>query len=140
MEKTSAAFQLDTYVIKEARINFKEIRTREIDVKFAPSGIFDREKGVYELSLAIVITDNTDTDTENENGLIYVLCSGSFSFENINGEIPDFFFRNSIAILFPYLRAFVSTITIQANLPALVLPTYNLSALENTLRENTKTI
>ncbi|EXZ22215.1 pretranslocase subunit SecB family protein, partial [Bacteroides fragilis str. S13 L11] len=54
-------------------------------------------------------------------------------------EIPNFFYPNSIAILFPYVRAFVSTLTLQANIKPILLPTLNLSSLQDTLRENTTT-
>lgn len=43
-----------------------------------------------------------------------------------------------MAILFPYIRAFVSTVTLQANVMPILLPTVNLSSLESRLRENTK--
>lgn len=62
-----------------------------------------------------------------------------YQFENVNSfeEIPDFFYKNSIAILFPFVRAYVSIITIQANVPSVMLPTLNLSSLESELKENT---
>ena len=64
---------------------------------------------------------------------------GTFDFENVNKieDIPSFFYRNSIAILFPYVRAYISLVTNQANIPALVLPTMNLVSLEKPLKENT---
>ena len=49
------------------------------------------------------------------------------------------FISNSIAILFPYVRAFVSTLTLQANIKPILLPTLNLSSLQDILRENTTT-
>lgn len=52
-------------------------------------------------------------------------------------EIPDYFYANSIAIVYPYLRAFVSTLTLQSNAKPMVLPTMNLSSLEGDLRKNT---
>jgi len=55
-------------------------------------------------------------------------------------DIPDFFYKNSIAILFPYLRAYLSLVTTQANVPGIILPTYNLSGLEEELRSNTTEI
>ncbi|CAM4366664.1 hypothetical protein AQBE111736_13510 [Aquirufa beregesia] len=42
-----------------------------------------------------------------------------------------------MAILFPYLRAFISLVTLQINIPPLILPTLNLSSLEADLRKNT---
>ncbi|MBK7039827.1 MAG: protein-export chaperone SecB [Bacteroidetes bacterium] len=52
-------------------------------------------------------------------------------------EIPTFFYKNCIAIIFPYLRAFLSTLTLQANVKPLILPLMNLSGLEKPLIENT---
>ena len=52
-------------------------------------------------------------------------------------EIPDFFYPNSLAIIFPYIRAFVSTLTLQANVRPIVLPTVNLMGLTDMLRKET---
>ena len=53
-------------------------------------------------------------------------------------EIPGFFYPNSLAIIFPYVRAFVSTITLQANVHPVMLPTLNLIGLTEELRSNTR--
>jgi preprotein translocase subunit SecB len=68
-----------------------------------------------------------------------VSCHGLFKFHHISTfeEIPSFFYRNAIAILFPYLRSFVSIVTTQANNPGVILPTLNLSSLEGDLRNAT---
>lgn len=60
-------------------------------------------------------------------------------FENVSSfdEIPTYFYRNAIAIIFPYVRAFISTVTLQSNIPPVILPTMNLSSLESPLKENT---
>ena len=55
-------------------------------------------------------------------------------------EIPSYFYRNAIAIVFPYIRAFISTLTLQANTRLLKLGLMNLSALEKPLKENTVVI
>ncbi|WP_415711111.1 protein-export chaperone SecB, partial [Aquirufa beregesia] len=75
----------------------------------------------------------------SENTFIEIECNGIFGFkENTTFEqIPDFFYNNSMAILFPYLRAFISLVTLQINIPPLILPTLNLSSLEADLRKNT---
>ena len=78
-------------------------------------------------------------NSSDENPFIKIRCRGSFAFENVNSfeESPDFFYVNSIAILFPYIRAYISLVTTQANVPGIILPTYNLSGLKDQLRENT---
>lgn len=51
------------------------------------------------------------------------------------------FYANSIAIVFPYIRAFISTVTLQANLVSpILLPTMNLTSLGERLMNNTKFI
>ncbi|MBQ2321387.1 MAG: protein-export chaperone SecB, partial [Bacteroidales bacterium] len=45
---------------------------------------------------------------------------------------------NSVAIIFPYIRAFVSTISLQANVNPIVLPTINLTGLTGELKRQTK--
>jgi preprotein translocase subunit SecB len=67
------------------------------------------------------------------------LCKARFVFREpvLLEEIPDYFYLNSIAILFPYVRAFVSIITLQANINPLMLPTMNLASLQETLKKNT---
>ena len=79
------------------------------------------------------------THKEIENPFISVQCKGAFKFENVTTleEIPDYFYRNCIAILFPYVRAYVSLVTTQANVPGVILPTLNLSNLEDDLKKNT---
>jgi len=52
--------------------------------------------------------------------------------------IPDYFFANSIAIIFQKVGAFVSTLTAVANLTSLILPELNLGFLANKLREKPK--
>lgn len=79
---------------------------------------------------------------ESEEGLmsiVEVTCVAEFLFNNeVTLEtIPVFFYPNSIAIMFPYIRAFVSTLTLQANIPPMVLPTLNLTSLQDTLKEHT---
>lgn len=55
-------------------------------------------------------------------------------------DIPEYFYPNSLAIVFPYVRAFVSTITLQANVQPVVLPTINLMGITEELKEQTTVI
>ena len=79
------------------------------------------------------------SNKESENPFVEISCKGIFKFENVSTfeEIPEFFYRNSIAILFPYVRAYLSLVTTQANVPGIILPTLNLSNLETELKSNT---
>lgn len=72
-----------------------------------------------------------------------VTCFCEFVFPNLKckEDIPEFFYSNSIAIMFPYLRAFVSLVTMQANFgEPIVLPLLNLSAIGQTVKNDMKVV
>ncbi|MCU0349271.1 MAG: protein-export chaperone SecB [Flavobacterium sp.] len=129
-----AAFSLEKYRFDKVTIDFSNKTSNDLDISFEPSGKFDFQTSSYELNFSFIAhNDNL------ESPFVKVECIALFKFdEKIDFEnIPTYFYRNSIAIIFPYLRAFVSTVTLQANIPPIVLPTMNLSALEAPLKENT---
>ena len=132
MEK--AAFKLDTYKFKKASIDFNIPNNTELEISFNPKGVFYQKENRYELSFDTIIRCK-ETGTE----VINISCVAYFSFNtavSLN-EIPNFFYPNSLAILFPYIRAFVSTISLQANTQPILLPTINLIGLTDELRYNT---
>lgn len=131
-----AAFQIDNYYFNEVLIKL-ENKTEDIHVELYPAGIFFQESSTYELKIKFIAFGE---DKGMDNPFVLIECIGFFKFSEVNSaeEIPGFFYRNAIALLFPYLRAFISTVTLQANIPPVILPTYNLSHLETPLRENTE--
>ena len=122
MEK--AAFKLDTYQFKKASIDFNIPNNTELDISFNPKGTFYQKENRYELSFDTIIRCK-ETGTE----VINISCVAYFSF---NTAVS----LNEI-ILFPYIRAFVSTISLQANTQPILLPTINLIGLTDELRYNT---
>ena len=128
------AFKLDTYRFQKASLNFDIPNKAELSINFMPSGKFYKKENRYELSFDVLVTCK-DTDST----VISVSCIASFIFtsEVTFNDIPDFFYPNSLAILFPYIRAFVSTISLQANVSPIILPTVNLMGLTGKLRKNT---
>ncbi len=55
-----------------------------------------------------------------------IKLTGYFKCE---GESPEKFAKNAIAILYPYIRSIVSTYTANANIYPLILPTINVNKL-----------
>lgn len=103
---------------------------------FKPSGVFHILTSTFVLNLEFKAINK---EGNNENELVNLKLVASFKFEGVRtkDEIPDFFYRNAIAIVFPYIRSFVSSLTLQANSKVIMLPTMNLSNLEIPLKENT---
>ena len=133
MEK-KAAFSLEKYIFSKVNIDIDNKKSNDLGVSFDPSGIFFSDESTYELKFIF----NAFTEGCN-SPFVSIECIANFRFENISSfdEIPTYFYRNSIAIIFPYVRAFISTVTLQSNIPPVMLPTMNLSSLESPLKENT---
>ncbi len=129
-----AAFSFIHYQFEKIEIDLNKNTSNEINISFEPKGKFDPNHSTFELIINFVAFND-----KPENPFISILCKALFEFEqNIEfDDIPSYFYRNSIAIVFPYIRAFVSTVTLQANIPPLILPTMNLSSLEEPLKQNT---
>ncbi|TDD78409.1 protein-export chaperone SecB [Flavobacterium caseinilyticum] len=130
-----ASFSIENYKFDKVMIDLTKQKTNDIFVDFKPHGVFNSNDSTYELTFNFTALDSQ----ESTDPFVEIQCVGIFKFENVSAlaEIPSFFFKNSIAILFPFLRAFVSIVTVQANIKPIMLPTMNLTSLEEPLKENT---
>ena len=135
MEK--ATFKLDNYHFTKASLDFNIPTDAELNISFNPKGVFYAKDARYDLVFDVTV-ECVETNTE----VVKVSCEASFSFGNKLSieDIPDYFYPNSLAIVFPYVRAFVSTISLQANVRPVVLPTINLMGLTEKLKEQTQII
>ncbi|MCZ8297729.1 protein-export chaperone SecB [Flavobacterium sp.] len=133
-----ASFSIESYKFDKVMIDLSNQKTNDIFIDFKPEGVFNGNDGTFELTFNFLALDSQETIVP----FVEIRCVGLFKFENVNSleEIPSFFYKNSIAILFPFLRAFVSIVTVQANIKPIMLPTMNLGSLEEPLRENTTEI
>jgi preprotein translocase subunit SecB len=129
-----AAFSIINYQFDRVQIDLNNHKSKELALAFETNGLYDSETSTFLLQFVVKVANK-----ELENPFIEVSCKGNFKFDNVSSleEIPDFFYRNCIAILFPYVRAYVSMVTTQANVPGIILPTLNLTNLETELRKNT---
>lgn len=129
-----ALFSLTSYFFDEVTLNLHNInKDSEIEMKFSPSGKYNQERNTFMLQFAF------DGLSEEET-VVHVNCVASFEFKDPVSfdAIPDFFYGNCIAILFPYIRSMVSTLTLQANINPMILPTMNLISLKEVLKANSQ--
>ena len=131
----TAIFSISGYQFDKVYIDLSNCKSNNLSLDFDVKGLYLNESSSYELTFLLKVSNLED----KTNPFVTVQCKGTFSFENVNSisEIPDFFYNNCIAILFPYVRAYVSLVTTQANIPGIILPTLNLTSLEADLRKNT---
>ncbi|MBJ2174056.1 protein-export chaperone SecB [Aureibaculum sp. A20] len=136
MEKPKkAAFSFKKFTVPRFSYNQSLNEKPELDLLFNPRGEYNKEKGLFNLILNLSGTEKTD-----KAEIIQIESVATFKFsENIDiKDIPEYFYANSIAIMFPYVRSFISTLTLQSNTGIIMLEILNLSAMKETLRENTK--
>jgi preprotein translocase subunit SecB len=130
-----AAFSIVGYKFTDVSLIYANHSDEDMQVAFMPTGIYDEEKSEYDLQFMTGIFKKDNID----NPFLSINCIGTFKFETITTieSIPDFFYTNAIAILFPYVRAYASLVTAQANVPGIILPTLNLSHLAEDLKKET---
>lgn len=135
MEK--ATFKLNSYHFTKASLNFNLPPEAELNISFSPKGKFYEQEARYDLDFDVIVECKA-----TQSVVVEVSCVASFSFEdNLSfSNIPAYFYPNSLAIIFPYVRAFVSTISLQANVQPIVLPTINLMGLTEKLKAQTEVV
>jgi len=106
-----------------------------INLDFVPRGKYLQKDGIFELELELFGCEDGDKDKQ----IVYVKCIAYFEFDKDLPftNIPNYFYKNAIAIVFPYIRSFLSTLTLQANSGLILLGLMNLSNLEDPLIKNT---
>lgn len=133
-----AAFVFKEYKFTRSMIDFSLLaNNEELVVSFSPTGSYSPKTGEFHIRLHFTASNN-----EVLHPIIEVECEAIFVFEDAlpYDVLPDYFFTNSTAILYPYIRAFVSTLTLQSNYEPFVLPTLNVAALGKELRSHTSVI
>lgn len=132
MEK--AKFTLVTYSFPKAAIDFTPKDMSELTINFDTKGQFTEDSKEYSLDFDVQI------ETTSDEIVAAIKCNAIFKFKEVEHleDIPDFFYPNSLAIIFPYIRAFISTMSLQSNIKPIVLPTINLNGLTEELKSNTR--
>ena len=138
-EPKRAVFGFENYKINEFSFREPGVAKDNLSIHFDPSGVYSIKDGKYSLYLKFRAFQEDENSVQTDfitTDLVATFDIGVATFE----EIPVYFYRNSIAIVYPYLRAFITTLTVQANVKTLIMPVLNLSELEGPLKEHTTII
>lgn len=81
-----------------------------------------KSDGLFEVLLETTISD------ENEKMYVNVKGRAIFSMQQENMDLLE---KNTIAIMFPYIRSYISLITTQPGMNPIVLPAMNIIAMVN---------
>lgn len=127
MEKIDSVLKFDEYIVNEVyykrNFNYKKLED-EIDLKLNIVPKIKADKNTMIVNLITYIFE--DAEENNFPFEMRVDISGYFVMQ---GEQIERFTANAIAILYPYIRAIVSTYTASANISPLILPAINVNAI-----------
>ncbi|WP_319504908.1 protein-export chaperone SecB [Bacteroides graminisolvens] len=125
MAEQIANFRFKGYKIIDSTIRISEGMeiSSKLEINFEQTIGSIIEEGMYKHTLTTKITN------DNSSMNIEVKAVGFFEFDKSlsNELLQDFFQKNAPAILFPYVRAYISTLTGLSGVAPLILPTLNLS-------------
>lgn len=135
MENTpKSPFRFEGYKILKSTFELSDVDGEvTFNIGFAPSGTIYSEAKRFELVLNVMITDS------NNNFKIELSTVGIFSFESevTIDTLNKLFYMNAPAILFPYIRAYITTLSSLSGITPIIIPTLNLSNLGKELEKNT---
>ena len=125
MAEKIAKFRFHGYRITDSQIHVdanKKVSER-CDVSF------EKTIGVNENERKMRLLFEAKIDSENKALHIEVKAEGYFEFDSdiSDNEKTLFFKTNAPAILFPYVRAYISTLSALSGISPVILPTLNLS-------------
>jgi preprotein translocase subunit SecB len=133
-ENNSCAISFDHYKVNELLFKLNEKFNNDGNVNLSPEftkEINKTDNDKYIVTLAINING------ENLPFKLATSISGYFAAESSEFS-EQLIHQNAVAILFPYLRSLVSSLTVTANIKPVILPTLNIVKMfeEETNKKN----
>lgn len=126
MTEKEAQFRFLNYQILESdyRFDLGKKSNKKLNVTFNKVFGVDESDSKMRLELEVVIND------DEKSIFVRVKACGYFEFDAqiSDGMKKAFFATNAPAILFPYVRAYVSTLTSLSGIEPIILPTLNLAS------------
>lgn len=131
--ETYSKFQFNGFKIIRTEIERKNNPPSEqISLGLLPKGVINKKEGNFQLYLDVKIED------ENKSFFIEIKSVANYLFEKSENldNLSNYFYINAPALLFPYIRAYISTLTNLSGFEPINLPTLNMNNLGDELRKN----
>ena len=121
--KYASPLVLNEILISESKFSRVESSIENVELGINVERNIEKiSKEEYRIVLEVTVTD------DNEKVFVYVKCVARFNTEQENMDLIE---RNIIAIMFPYVRSYISTLTTQPGMAPIVLPAMNIVAMLN---------
>ncbi len=125
MQPTQSVLTFEGYRVTESIITYNKSDNQSTNLSTnLNSKVHMDDDGIINSSLMV------DINSSDDHLKIHVCIMGDFTLtqmETLTKEQINYFAKQStISILFPYLRSFISTITLHAGIPPITLPIINV--------------
>ncbi|RKI29450.1 hypothetical protein D7V82_05915 [bacterium 1xD8-6] len=130
-EEIKSVLRFENYIVKKVlfEYNLQYNNEEAIDIKFDVDADYcvNEEDGSMQVTLETYVFNGEDKTKYPFSMEMEVV--GFFSISNVSEEQIENFKPNAVAILFPYVRALISSYTANANVTPLILPPINVNQL-----------
>lgn len=122
------------FLITHSRIDIKGIVGNKMNISLDASGEIRKEEEIFHLALKVSVVDDLEK--------MFVEVKAETDFRIGGGDIDDpafsnYLYLNAPAIIFPYVRAYITSLTGLSGIPPVIIPPINISGLKEKLQEHT---
>ena len=128
-------FRFTNFLVRESHFIMTELSDYQLSIDIQPGGRLYPDLKQFELYLNVSILD--------QQGLlkIEVKTVSFFETDEVDNLVENPYFTiNAPAIVYPYVRAYIGTLTTQSGINAILLPAMNLQPLGESLKKNIEVI
>lgn len=134
MEQEIAKFRFTGFKIPHSEINLKDYSSKssqDYTIKISAEGkIVNDSNFILQMRIAV---NNKDNSVDIKTDLV-----GNFEFDKELTEkaLNSFFCANAPAIMFPYVRAYITSLTALSGIDAVIIPTLNVTQLGEEIKNS----
>lgn len=120
-----ARFRFVEYLFKETSIKLTgEDISDDVEFGIEPNGIFEEDNKMFILTLNVLVKDKKSSLE------VKMTVTGKFKYKtNDIQELVPYLGFNAPAIIFPYIRAYITNITALGGMSPIILPTLNMESV-----------
>lgn len=133
-----AAFSFVEFKVLKSQFNFIDSASPELSLNFDATGKHFLKTNIFKLFLSIHVQS-----TPGKKDFIEIDTEATFTIKAELSEMEglmNYFVKNAPAIVFPYIRSYISTLTTQSGYKPILLPTLNLVGLAEQLKKNIESV
>ncbi len=128
-------YKFVNFLIQESQITRKPVeRAKNFDIQIDVFGIIIKSKRQFQLDMIVTVSE----ETKRFHAKVHAVGLFEFKEDTNKQDLDNYFYINSPALIFPYVRAYIASLTALSGMEAINLPPLNVSNLVEKLKQNTE--